>query len=199
MIWGPESGEEPIAQARPRVRMEFEKEAKLPGGVARQETKRGHLPVESKWGPDVVQTVRPVSGEVRSSARERTVADGPRVEVSSSDRPAWPAPAQSSQPDVRSATYDKSPKPPVDEARSAQPLRADSSRPTLGELSAQTFRRTDPVSPVGERPPVVHIRIGRIEVRAVEQAVPASRKRVVESPRSSLPLDQYLRRGSRNA
>jgi hypothetical protein len=50
-----------------------------------------------------------------------------------------------------------------------------------------------------ERPQVVQIRIGRIEVRAVEQPVSVPSKKVVEPPRSSVPLDQYLRRRSREA
>jgi hypothetical protein len=64
-------------------------------------------------------------------------------------------------------------------------------RPALNEGSFQPVRRV-PES----RAPVVQIRIGRIEVRAVEPPVPASNKKPIESPRSSVSLDQYLRRRS---
>jgi hypothetical protein len=69
----------------------------------------------------------------------------------------------------------------------------------MGEVSFRRVHREVMAPPVGGRPPVVQIRIGRIEVRAVEQPVQAPRKKVVEPQRSSLPLDQYLRRHSREA
>lgn len=70
-------------------------------------------------------------------------------------------------------------------------------RPTLEEASFRRAYREETAPSAGERPPVVQIRIGRIEVRAIEQPVHAPSRKVAEPPRSSLPLDQYLRRRSR--
>lgn len=77
-------------------------------------------------------------------------------------------------------------------ARSVDPI-----HPTLGETRFHRMRGEVPAPTSGEWPSVVQIRIGRIEVRAVEQPAPVPTKKVVESPRSSLPLDQYLRRRGR--
>lgn len=75
----------------------------------------------------------------------------------------------------------------------------DSLRPTLNEVSFQPVRG-DMIAPSTEtRAPVVQIRIGRIEVRAAEPPVPIPNKKPVESPRSSVSLDQYLRRRSQEA
>lgn len=72
----------------------------------------------------------------------------------------------------------------------------DSLRPTLHEVSFQPVHGDMIAPPAEARAPVVQIRIGRIEVRAVEPPVPAPNKKLVESPRSSVSLDQYLRRRS---
>jgi len=75
----------------------------------------------------------------------------------------------------------------------------DSLRPTLKEVSFQPVHGDVLVPPSEDRPPGVRIRIGRIEVRAVEPPIPAPSKKLVESPRSSVSLDQYLRRRSPEA
>lgn len=75
----------------------------------------------------------------------------------------------------------------------------DSLRPTLHEVSFQPVHGDMIAPPTEARAPVVQIRIGRIEVRAVEPPVPAPNKKLVEPPRSSVSLDQYLRRRSQEA
>jgi hypothetical protein len=93
---------------------------------------------------------------------------------------------------------------PVDTETQLPPVRdqevsPDLLRPTLEEVSFRRPHREEAVLSGGERPPVVQIRIGRIEVRAVEPPVPAPSRKIVEPPRSSLPLDQYLRRRARES
>ena len=80
-----------------------------------------------------------------------------------------------------------------------QEVSSDSLRPTLKEDSFQPVRGEMIASRTETRAPVVQIRIGRIEVRAVEQPVPVPSKTLVEPPRSTMPLDQYLRRRSPEA
>jgi hypothetical protein len=75
----------------------------------------------------------------------------------------------------------------------------DSLRPTLKEDLFQPVRGEMMAPRTETRVPVVQIRIGRIEVRAVEPSVPVPSKRLVEPPRSTTPLDQYLRRRSPEA
>lgn len=94
----------------------------------------------------------------------------------------------------RSLGNEQLPSPVTTRPRSSDPL-----EPTLGDLSVRDVRREATAPPVAKRPPVVQIRIGRIEVRAVEPPVSAPSKKVVEAPRSSVPLDQYLRRRTREA
>lgn len=70
----------------------------------------------------------------------------------------------------------------------------DPIRPTLRETLFHRMRSEGPVSTAVEQPPVVQIRIGRIEVKAFHPSATAPVRKVLEPPRSSLPLDQYLRR-----
>lgn len=79
------------------------------------------------------------------------------------------------------------------EARPVDPM-----RPTLAEALFQRRHGEGPVSKAMEGPPIVRIQIGRIEVKAVHQPATAPGRKAVEVPRSSLPLDQYLRRGLRD-
>lgn len=80
-----------------------------------------------------------------------------------------------------------------------QDVSSDSIRTTLREVSFQPVRG-EMIAPTREaRAPIVQIRIGRIEVRAVEPPVPAPSKKLVEPPRSSVSLDQYLRHRSPEA
>ena len=74
---------------------------------------------------------------------------------------------------------------------------SDSLRPTLKGGSFHPVRGEMIMPPTEARAPVVQIRIGRIEVRAVEPSAPS--KKLSESPRSSLSLGQYLRRRSPEA
>lgn len=76
------------------------------------------------------------------------------------------------------------------EARSVDPM-----RPTLAEALFQRTHGEGSVSSAMDGPPIVRIQIGRIEVKAVHQSATAPGRKVVEALRSSLPLDQYLRRG----
>lgn len=78
-----------------------------------------------------------------------------------------------------------------------QGMPLDPMEPILGEASFRHPSREATEPSVVERPPVVRIRIGRIEVRAVEQPALVPGKKISEPPRSSVPLDQYLRRRSR--
>jgi hypothetical protein len=73
----------------------------------------------------------------------------------------------------------------------------DTMRPTLAEALFQRTHGEGPVSRAMDGPPIVRIQIGRIEVKAVHQPATAPGRKVAEAPRSSLPLDQYLRRGLR--
>jgi hypothetical protein len=81
----------------------------------------------------------------------------------------------------------------------SQDVLSDSLRPTLNEVSLQPVRGEMIAPPTEAGPPVVQIRIGRIEVRAVEPPVSAPNKKLVETPRSSVSLDQYLKRRSQEA
>ncbi len=73
----------------------------------------------------------------------------------------------------------------------------DRMRPTLAEALFQRTQGEGPVSRAMDGPPIVRIQIGRIEVKAVHQSAAPPGIKVGEAPRSSLPLDQYLRRGLR--
>ena len=78
----------------------------------------------------------------------------------------------------------------------SQEVLSDSLRPTLNEVSFRSVHGDMIAPPTEARALVVQIRIGRIEVRAVEPPVPAPNKKLVEPLRSSVSLDQYLRRRS---
>lgn len=80
-----------------------------------------------------------------------------------------------------------------------QDVPSDLIRPTLREVSFQPVRGEIIAPPHEARAPIVQIRIGRIEVRAVEPPVPAPSKKLVEPSRSSVSLDQYLSRRSPEA
>ena len=80
-----------------------------------------------------------------------------------------------------------------------QDVFGDSFRSTLKEFSFQPARGEMITLPTEGRGPVVQIRIGRIEVRAVAPPVSAPNKKLVEPPRSSVSLDQYLKRRSQEA
>ena len=145
--------------------------------------------------------IRPVSREVQTQEGAGAVADAPQAIVASPERrelrTTERAEQAESSPRTRNGADDLVDKehPPL--LVKAQEISSDPLRPTLGEVSFRRLHHEETVPSAGERPPVVQIRIGRIEVRAVEQPVPAPGKKIVEPPRSSLPLDQYLRRRSR--
>ena len=147
--------------------------------------------------------VRPVSGRIPSQGVDGAAAHGPQANVASPERRELRTTERAEQAESSSRTrndtddlIDKEHPPLLVKAKqiSSDPLRL-----TLGEGSFRGPHHEETVPSAGERPPVVRIRIGRIEVRAVEQPVPTPSKKVVEPPRSSLPLDQYLRRRSREA
>lgn len=79
---------------------------------------------------------------------------------------------------------------------SQQEIVSHSLRPTMKDGSIQHVQSRATGQPNGARPPIVQIRIGRIEVRAVAPPAPALSKKNVEPLRSSMPLDQYLGRRS---
>jgi hypothetical protein len=80
-----------------------------------------------------------------------------------------------------------------------QDVFGDLLRPTLNKVSFEPARGEMITAPTEARAPVVRIRIGRIEVRAVAPPVSAPNKKLVEPPRSSVSLDQYLKRRSQEA
>ncbi|MGC4095984.1 MAG: hypothetical protein QM706_02620 [Nitrospira sp.] len=77
-----------------------------------------------------------------------------------------------------------------------QEIVSHSLRPTMKEGSIQHVQSRAAGQPIGARPPIVQIRIGRIEVRAVAPPASLLSKKNVEPRRSSMPLDQYLGRRS---
>jgi hypothetical protein len=145
--------------------------------------------------------IRPVSGTILSQEVDGAAAHAPQAIVASPKRrelrTTEKAEQTESSPRTRNGADDLVDKehPPL--LAKAQEVLSDPLRPTLGEVSFRRLYHEETVPSAGERPPVVQIRIGRIEVRAVEQPVPAPSKKIVDPPRSSLPLDQYLRRRSR--
>jgi hypothetical protein len=149
------------------------------------------------------RAIRPMSRKIPSQEADGAVAYAPHENVASSERRGLHQTERAEQAESAPRTrnvvdhpIDKENPPPSVRAQEGS---SDPLRPTLGEISFRRVHREEMVPSGGERPPVVQIRIGRIEVRAIEQPVPAPNKKVVESPRSSLPLDQYLRRRSREA
>ena len=86
--------------------------------------------------------------------------------------------------------------PGIEKGMRVMPVLNHSLRPTMKEGSIQHIQSRVTGQPNGARPPIVQIRIGRIEVRAVAPSAPASSKKDVEPLRSSMPLDQYLGRRS---
>lgn len=144
---------------------------------------------------------RPVSRAIKSQEEDGAVTHAPQADVTSPERRGWDTSHDTEQreslPETSSgAGYPEakeSLRPPV----RGQAGSSDLLQPTLGEVSFRPLHREGTVPSGGGRPPVVQIRIGRIEVRAVEQSASAPSKKIVEPPRSSLPLDQYLRRRSR--
>jgi hypothetical protein len=144
--------------------------------------------------------IRPVSHEVPLQERDGAVAQAAQGNVASPERPGLSTSQKAEQleflPGKRSGAEAKeSVRPSV----RAQEVSSDPLRLTLGEVSFRRVHREATVPSEGDRPPVVQIRIGRIEVRAVEQPVPAPTKKLVEPQRSSLTLDQYLKRRFREA
>ncbi|HSE59391.1 MAG TPA: hypothetical protein VLA99_11865 [Nitrospiraceae bacterium] len=145
--------------------------------------------------------IRPVNHEVPLQERDGAVTQAVQVTVVSLERPGFSTSQKTEQleslPGKRSGTDYPEAMERLRPSVRPQEVSSDSLWPTLGEVSFRPPHREETVPSVRERPPVVQIRIGRIEVRAVEQSAPAPSKKIVEPPRSSLPLDQYLRRRSR--
>lgn len=167
-------------------------------------------PMEQTRTSRHVDEIRPMNREIPSEEGDGAFAHAAQATVASPEREGLRATERAElaesappmrngvdQPVDQNHSVQKNPPPPLvrDQERSSDPL-----RPTLGEVSLRRLdRQQETTASVGERPAVVQIRIGRIEVRAVEQPVPVSNKKVAEPQRSSLPLDQYLRRRSREA
>ena len=147
--------------------------------------------------------IRPVNHEIPSQEVDNAVASAAHAKVALPERRGLRTPERAEQseaaPRTRNGADDPINKEHLPPLARDQEVSFDPLRPTMGELSFRRVHREETVPSVGERPPVVQIRIGRIEVRAVEQPVPAQSKKVVEPQRSSLSLDQYLRRRSREA
>lgn len=81
--------------------------------------------------------------------------------------------------------------------RRAEQMTASASvqtHPTLGEMLLYRMRGEGSPSTAMEQPPVVKIHIGRIEVKALHPPTTVPSRKSGEAPRSSLSLDQYLRR-----
>lgn len=77
--------------------------------------------------------------------------------------------------------------------------RAERSRGARAKVIPATNRGKDPVLPPRKRssetPPVIHVRIGRIEIRALPPQQPAApRQRRVTPARPAVSLEEYLRR-----
>jgi len=138
-------------------------------------------------------SVRPKRQEISPEGASELVFSDPRPNGGVSDRREARADSLTQRPESLPGMGDS-----VSQPVSVRPqdVVSDSFRPTLNEVSFQRVRGEGAAPPIGARPPVVQIRIGRIEVRAVEPPVPAPSKKFVEPPRSSLSLDQYLRRRS---
>jgi hypothetical protein len=147
--------------------------------------------------------IRPASDTIPSQEVDGAVAHGPQTNVALPERGKLRTTERAKQgeaaPRTRNGVDHPVDKEHMPSLAKAEGMSSDPLRPTMGEVSFRRTHREEMVPSVRERQPVVQIRIGRIEVRAVEQPVPAPSKKVVESPRSSLPLDQYLRRRSREA
>lgn len=147
-------------------------------------------PVRSTYNVSREEAAKRVSSVPRSDTavsdrRETSTAPlAPRSEVLPvmRSRQAQPATPKDHPPSVRH-----------------QDVLSDSLRPTLNEVSFQPVHGEMIAPPTEVQAPIVQIRIGRIEVRAVEPPVPAPNKKLVEPPRSSVSLDQYLRRRSQEA
>ncbi len=141
--------------------------------------------------------------EVSEEGAAKFVSPVPRQNTAVSDhREASAAPiAQRSEslPALRGGTIQPATVERHPPSARPQDVSSDSIRPTLREVSFQPVRGEMIAPPREARAPIVQIRIGRIEVRAVEPPVPAPSKKLVESPRSSVSLDQYLRRRSPEA
>jgi hypothetical protein len=147
--------------------------------------------------------IRPASDTIPSQEVDGAVAHGSQTNVASPERGELRTTERAKQGEAAPRTRNSADH-PVDKEHmpslaKAEGMSSDPLRPTMGEGSFRRTHREEMVPSVGERPPVVQIRIGRIEVRAVEQPVSVPSKKVVEPPRSSVPLDQYLRRRSREA
>jgi hypothetical protein len=138
-------------------------------------------------------SVRPKRQEISPEGASELVLSDPRPNGVVSDRREARADSLTQRPESLPGMGDS-----VSQPASVRPqdVVSDSFWPTLNEVSFQRVRGEGAAPPIGARPPVVQIRIGRIEVRAVEPPVPAPSKKFVEPPRSSLSLDQYLRRRS---
>jgi hypothetical protein len=147
--------------------------------------------------------IRPVNREIPSQEGGSAVAPAPHAKVASPERGGLRTPERAeraeSAPRTRNGADDPINKEHLPPLARDQEVSSDPLRPTMGELSFRRVHREGTVPSGGGPPPVVQIRIGRIEVRAVEQPLHAQSKKVVEPQRSSLPLDQYLRRRSREA
>ena len=145
-------------------------------------------------------SVRPARNEISAEGASELVFSAPRPNAVVSDRREARAVSLTQRPESLPGMGDSVGQPAMEKSHPAsvrpQDVLSDSFRPTLNEVSFQRVRGEGAAPPIGVRPPVVQIRIGRIEVRAVEPPVPAPSKKLVEPPRSSLSLDQYLRRRS---
>lgn len=137
--------------------------------------------------------------EVSQEGAAELVSSVPRPNTALSDHAAGAAPrAQRSEtlPGMRSRAVQQATVKSHPPSAGFQEVSSDLLQPTLNKVSFQPARGETITAPTEARAPVVQIRIGRIEVRAVAPPVSAPNKKSVEPPGSSVSLDQYLKRRS---
>lgn len=172
-------------------------------GIRGTRAVRARRPLDSTRVSGRLSTSLPEGREAPSEGVDGLVAPAPRSNALLPERAEPRADQKAPRPESTSGVRNSQGQPAAEESHPpsgrAQEGLSDALRPTVGELSFQHVRREVTVPPVGARLPVVQIRIGRIEVRAVASPILPPSKKVGEPPRSSMPLDQYLRRRSREA
>jgi hypothetical protein len=170
------------------------------GNSGERQTGAVHRQVEAAQVPDDSGRSRSIGRTVRVEGVVGSVDPVLRRDVTSLDGREAPATSMTQRSEFLPGISDSTDQPTTvknhPSARRPPEVLSNSLRPTMREVSGRQVRGEATGQPIGARPPVVRIHIGRIEVRAVSPPAPASSKRLVEQPRSSMPLDQYLRRRS---
>ncbi|WP_125612923.1 hypothetical protein [Specibacter cremeus] len=158
-----------------------------PDGLVEAPRRRGAAGGEVGGAPDGAAGTTAVDGAAATGARTRpidTAPDGPRNPARAQDPPIAPRPAAPAWPDTNTGP-DTDTGPGRDEADAR---RAGSSRPVPPPGSAEPRAAGDGAA--AGAPAVVHVSIGRVEIRAVPAPPPARRA----EPSKPMGLDEYLRR-----